>query len=572
MVFDSPGRGTGSVLSLVARLALVFLVAGEASAQVIRGVVVESGSQTPVASALVSLVDSGNRDLLRFLADADGSFRFLAPRPGRYSVRAERVGMTTNTVDAVDLGPGDTITVRIALEQRPIALAGIQVSGDRRCELRADLGDATQRVWEEARKALSATSLADSAGRYVYELEKYVRELEPGSLKIRGETRTTSRTMSKRPIQSRPVESLLSDGWVVLESGDALYFAPDANVLLSDEFLATHCLQLRAGDVSRPHLLGLAFRPVRIQSGRTDIEGVLWLARETGGLEWLDFSYVNLPGLAGESPSDQIGGRVDFHGLPDGSWIVSNWHIRMPRMTEESDAFLGRRAWMVGIVEEGGRVASARRSGAARAAYARRSGSIVGEVRESNGTDVVSEGSVRLVGVGLETEVDAEGRFGISALPEGVYSLAFLRPDLVGLDRDYVVADVRVQEGDTVSVRFEAPDPNAVLARACGVEEWAPNTGVLQGHVAVAGSQVARPGVTVLAEWVTVQDVSTRLRAEASTVSTETNDLGAFRVCGVPTDGRTITVTTGTGDERTSVDVVMYADEPVVTISLRVLW
>ena len=551
-------------------LVLCSLVAGEGSAQVIRGVVVESGTRKPVASVLVSLVDSGNRDLQRFLADADGSFRFLALRPGRYSVRAERVGMTTETVDAGDLGPGDTITVRIAIEQRPIALEGIQASGERRCELREDLGEATQRVWEEARKALRATSLAESAGRYVYELEKYVRELAPGSLEIRSETRATSRTMSKRPIESRPVESLIADGWVVFESEDVLFFAPDANVLLSDEFLATHCLRLRAGDGSRSHLLGLEFRPVRIRSAITDIEGVLWLARETGGLEWLDFSYVNLPGPAGEIKGDQIGGRVGFRGLPDGSWIVSNWHIRMPRMTEERDPFIGVRARLVGIVEEGGQVASARQRGATRAAYARRSGSIVGEVRESNGTDAVSEGRVGLVGVGLETDVGAEGRFGISALPAGVYSLAFLRPVLAGLDRDYVVAEVRVQEGDTVSVRFQAPDPDAVLARACGVEEWAPDTGVLQGHVAVAGSRVAGPGVAVVAEWVSVRDLGTRLQAEARTVSTETTDLGAFRVCGVPTDSRTITVTAGTGEERTSVDVVLYADEPVVTISLRV--
>ena len=209
---------------------------------------------------------------------------------------------------------------------------------------------------EEARKVLGVADFTSSAGVYVYDLAQYVRELEPGSLRIRTESHSFWSTMNERPIESRPVEVLLDGGWVVREPGGNRYFAPDAHVLLSDEFLDTHCMQLRARDESHSHLVGLGFRPVRIQSRRTRIQGVLWLSRETGGLEWLEFSYLNLPGLAEEVQSDQIGGRVDFRSLPDGAWIVSKWYIRMPRVIEEVGGILDidlRRPRLKGIVEEG---------------------------------------------------------------------------------------------------------------------------------------------------------------------------------------------------------------------------
>ncbi len=283
----------------------------------------------------MSLADSDNRNLQRFLTDASGEFKFLAPRPGGYSVRAERLGMTTETVDDIDVAADQALSLKITLAHLPITLRGIEASGDRRCELSRDLGLETLKVWEEARKVLGSADFTSSAGVYVYDLGRYVRELAPGSLKILNESNTFWSTMNERPIESRPVEDLLDGGWVVRESGGNRYFAPDAHVLLSDEFLATHCMQLRARDDSPSDLIGLEFRPVRIRSRRTQIEGVLWLSRETGGLKWLEFSYLNLPGPAEEAKNDQIGGRVDFRSLPDGTWIVSKWYIRMPRVVEE---------------------------------------------------------------------------------------------------------------------------------------------------------------------------------------------------------------------------------------------
>ena len=561
--------------AVFACLSLAPLAAREANAQVIRGVVVDSASQQPLTAAIVSLADSADRTLQRLLADGSGEFRFSVPRPGRYTVRAERLGMRTATVEQIDVVADQTVSLRITLAHLPIALEALQASGDRRCELSRDLGLETLGVWEEARKALNSADYTSSAGVYVHDLGKYVRELEPGSLKILSETHTFWSTMKERPIESRPVEVLLDGGWVVRESGGNRYFGPDAHVLLSDEFLDTHCMQLRPRDESNPRLVGLEFRPVRIQSRRTLIQGVLWLSRETGGLEWLEFSYLNLPGLAEAVNSDQIGGRVDFQSLPDGTWIVSKWYIRMPRVVEEVGRVLGiglRRPRLKGIVEEGGWVMEVRTRETGRIAFAEHGGAINGQVRERGDAVRESGGRVALVGVGVAADLDSDGLFEIPGLPPGTYQLSYLRPSLGGLDRDYPLADAVVRFGDTTTVRLEPADPGAVLARACGLREWTPYTGVLQGHVLLTGSRLAASGTRVVARWEKWRSAgSGPLQGRAMHVATETNAIGAYRLCGIPTDLTGVEVTAGEGRDQVSATAILSEERPVVTITLELV-
>lgn len=544
-----------------------------AGAQIIQGVVVDSAGQQPLPAVLVSLSDNANRTLQRFLADANGKFRFSLPRPGQYSVRAERLGMRTAMIERIDVAADQTIPLRITLAHLPITLRGIEASGDRRCELPRDLGLETLGVWEEARKALGTADFTSSSGVYVHDLGKYVRELEPGSLKILRESQSFWSTTNERPIESRPVEVLLDGGWVVRDSGGNRYFGPDAHVLLSDEFLETHCMQLRAGDGSHPGLFGLAFRPIRIQSRRTQIQGVLWLSRETGGLEWLEFGYLNLPGLAEDAKTDQIGGRVDFLSLPDGTWIVSKWYIRMPRVVEEVDRTLGislRRPRLKGIVEEGGWVLEARSRETGRIAFAEYGGVIVGRVREAGGSGLESGGRVALVGGGVAVDLDSQGRFAIPGLPEGTYQLSYLRPSLEELDRNYALADGIVRSGDTTTVRLQAADPDAVLARACGLEEWAPHTGVLEGHVLLPGSNLAVSGVRVVARWEQWRTNDTGpWQGRAMNLSTETNALGTFRLCGIPTDHTGIEVRAGEGRNAVSLNATLSEEKPVMKITLE---
>ena len=206
-----------------------------------------------------------------------------------------------------------------------------------------------------------------------------------------------------------------------------------------------------------------------------------------------------------------------------------------------------------------------------RAAYADASGAITGEVRTPDRGEPFTPGRVTLVGLGAEVELDAEGRFEIGGLPAGAYQVALLQPALRGLDRGYALADADIFPGDTAQLRLEAPSPSAVMAVACGMEaeKWGPGTGVVLGDVVEADSRIAVAGATVVAEWSTFNRLRARVVGEARTIETATDALGAFRICGVPADGGTVTITVRLNGQRSSTEVSLPPGKPVETVSLR---
>ena len=333
--------------------------ASEAAAQVIRGVVVDSASQLPITGVLVLLTDSANRVEQRRQVDTNGEFEFAARGPGRYSVRAERLGMTTHTVERIDVAPGDTVSLTMVLAQ------------------------------------LSIAQLVEEVGRIV--------------------------------------------------------------------------------------------------------------------------------DLGAERPPP---------------------------------------------VEEGGRVPEARAGEMDWIAYTEDGGVIVGQVQEAGDAVMESGGRVGLVHVGLASDVDSEGRFMIPGLPDGTYELAYLRPSLGGLDWDYPLAEAVVRSRDTTTVSLQPAHPHRVLAQACGLDQWKPYTGVLEGHVVLPPSGSAAPGIRVVAEWYEPHTTDP-LEGRVMTAVARTNSMGVFRFCGIPTDRSSVEVTAGERANRVSVTTIMSDEKPVAKITLQ---
>lgn len=540
--------------------------------ELLRGVVVDEQTRQPLAAVLVTLIDPEGLELTRYLVGPDGIFRFQLPGPEEYSVRAERLGTRTSTLEGVRVGPGETVSVRIAMSLDPVTLTGIQVTGESRCELARDAGADVQRVWEETRKVLRAQSFTQAEGWYRYDLVKHTRQLDPRSLAIKSESSVRHHTTNQRPIASRSVDLLQEHGYVVQsEDGYWSYFAPDADVLLSDEFLATHCLSIRAGFGEEEGLVGLAFRPQSHRGRSTDIEGVLWLERETARLRWLDFRYRNLPDAAGEVDSEHVGGRVEFRGFEDGTWIVSSWRIRMPVVEEVSlGSFGGRRLRLAGIVEEGGRVAKAWRPGSDAVAFSDSDqlGAIEGKIV---GDGLVSDlGSVLVVGTGFTAEVTETGHFRIEDLPPGRYRLAYVRAEMFGLDAAIVDSEVEVSPGATATVTMRPTSKDAVLAEICEQDEWRPGTAILVGEVLDPRTGVAVAEAQVSAEWQLIRDLqlsgSVLVDLSEQSITTKTNEVGAFRICGVPTDLE-LSVSVRIGDAHPTVQrVVIPNAQPVMVL------
>ena len=203
-------------------------------------------------------------------------------------------------------------------------------------------------------------------------------------------------------------------------------------------------------------------------------------------------------------------------------------------------------------------------------AYTEGGGVIVGQVLETVDARWEAGGRVGLVGVGLAVDVDREGRFVIPGLPEGTYPLTYLRPSLGGLDWDYGLVDADVRLGDTTTVGLEPAHPHRVLAHACGLAQWKPFTGVLEGQVLMPGSGLPAPGLRVVAEWFEAGTINPRaVDGTVMTAVARTNAMGTFRICGIPTDRTTVEVTAGERTTRVSASTTMSDEEPVVKITLR---
>jgi len=169
------------------------------------------------------------------------------------------IGRRASQTDVFELAVGVTVSRDVSMKFSAIVLEGIQVDGEGgRCSVRPEQGLVVAQVWEEARKALTAASFTDARQVYRYQIERYVREVDRDTRSIRAEQRERSSGYLRTPLESRPAQDLLDNGFVQRDEGDDLYFAPDAKVLLSDLFLDTHSFRLAPSGVQTMGLVGLA--------------------------------------------------------------------------------------------------------------------------------------------------------------------------------------------------------------------------------------------------------------------------------------------------------------------------
>ena len=285
-------------------LGVGMLVAAPLSAQAITGTLVEAETGAPVEGASVILLNRSGDEVDWRLTDVAGRFDFRMTRAGTYLLRADRIGHASVLSNPIPVDRDVTAVYRLETPVEAILLAGIDVRSSSRCEIRPGWGMSTARVWEEARKALEATSRTSGLGVYRFVIRHYERELDARGRRVRSEQSRIQRGEIAGPPRSLNVESLLEKGFTRLEGDGTVYYAPDADVLLSDLFLDTHCMSLAEGEDEAEGLLGLAFEPTE-DRGVPDISGVLWLDPEDGEVQWLDYRYefLDVPN------SERLGGK-----------------------------------------------------------------------------------------------------------------------------------------------------------------------------------------------------------------------------------------------------------------------
>lgn len=336
---------------------IILCSASPAGGQTVRGTLVEEGTDRAIAGAFVVLEDSVGQSLSATLTGSAGTWLLRAPAAGSYRLRADRIGYASVTSELLELGEGEDATYRLAVAVAPIGLSELAVEGaDGQCQVLAGEGLATHRVWEEARKALAAIVWTGQQPYYRFDAVHFQRRLDEHGQAAGSPEYEEVRYFGRHPFRSIPTRDLILGGFVQELPEAVQYYGPDAEVMLSTEFLRRHCFRLVESPV--PGLVGLRFEPVS-EARVIDIAGIMWLDAESSELKSLDFTYENL-----ELPVDTrlLGGTVEFVRLPSGAWIVQHWAIRVPiieqgppRRTSGGRALPPRRM-LTGIDEGGGQV------------------------------------------------------------------------------------------------------------------------------------------------------------------------------------------------------------------------
>lgn len=547
---------------------MLFLRAGPrpGGAQIVQGRLRDATSGTPVKGVLVLLLDTSGARQGGALSGEDGVFRIRAPRLGRYSVRAERIGFETIDSGPFDVGAGPGSGLTLALTPKALALEGIRVEAGRRCSVGAEEGPIVAGLWDEARKALRNQQWTDSLGVVRFRVDTYERNLDPGTGLVTAETRQSTSWVGRNPIRSLPVDDLLEGGFIRSDGkGGYRYYGPDAAVLLSDAFVETHCFGLQESS-SDPDVVGLTFEPLRSRRASADIEGTLWLGLADARLRTLEFDYTWSPWVEAEKVAN---GRVEFEELPEGAWIVRNWWIRMPRMTQAFELMYGGRSGLrvAGLVEAGGTATRVDVIGVVRAAEAG-FGRIGGLVWDSTRARPLAGAEVSVADGDRSTISDPVGRFALDSVPAGPQEVSFRHPRLDSLPVLPRVAEVTVTRGATVEVTLAVPSMATILAALCGAEDRAPGSGAVIGTVRSAGTREPVAGATVALEWTDYRVAGGRdLLADVQSRRVTTDDQGRYAVCGVP-QGVLVAAYSAVGDESSAVRRAEVPREDVLVLDL----
>ncbi|MDP2480918.1 MAG: carboxypeptidase regulatory-like domain-containing protein [Candidatus Palauibacterales bacterium] len=533
----------GLALSL---LLVALSLPGGARAQGLVGRLVAAGDRAPIPGAMVRLLDPGEVERAWSLSGADGGFHVDSVPPGRYRIEVERIGFETWRSGVVEVPAAGVVRRTFRVPVRPVELGTIRVEGSSRgeCRTRSEEGPALAAVWTEVRKALDRTRRTEQVEGDRFQLRRYDRFLDR-DLRVVKEDVISGSKVGRATYRSVPVDTLVERGFASVVPGGGLdVHAPDAPVLLSDAFGATHCFRLVPGADPARGQVGLAFSPTRDRRV-PEVEGTLWVDTATAHLRSLTFRYVHL----GEPYPDSLAhGRLDYRALPGGEWVVDRWWIRLPSVVERrelagrspsADLLYGTKvAFEVATWQEfGGELVRALTH--EHVAVAPHQGQIGGTVLDSAGGTPVPGATVRIGGTELVTRTDVRGRFLFPSVTPGRYRVV---ADDIGADTADAEATVEV-----------APDGVQVVELAGATDAGAADAGSRSGAPAAARSPASSQAAEALARRLrAASGVSVRDSAGAPASSSSGGTLiGTVRAAdsGKPLEGAVLQVA---GTDRTA--------------------
>jgi Carboxypeptidase regulatory-like domain len=314
------------------RVAAALLVGAPvaASAQVVRGRVVDAVSGVPLTGAMVDIRDANGRSVQVAFTPASGFFTIDVPGAGTYQYRVAAIGYAPRgpvpiTVTVAGRSLGDIRMTATVMRLRDL----VAVSHGRFCGKKTLSDDTFSRLLESAHTALDIIAATIRSRQLQFQVEEIRSRTLYGAMGGITSADTTELPLLAWPVQSIDPDSLRVFGFGrEITPGDPdtrVYYGPDPRVLFSDWFLDSHCFSLakyKPGDDT----LHIRFVPAH-KSKLVDIAGDLMLDAHHFSLLQFTFTHQNLPNWM---TPDAAGGDMRFVPLPSGLWMVAAWEIWAP--------------------------------------------------------------------------------------------------------------------------------------------------------------------------------------------------------------------------------------------------
>ena len=505
-------------------------VASPLVAQVVRGRVTERTTNTPLDGVLLAILNARDSIVVQALSNDDGTYEIRLPGPGSYAMDAKRIGVKRIRIAPFTVAAGEARRVDITLDPLPAVLSSVNIRGRTSCVRNPQSNARTAALWEDARAALTASVISRdlAAGTGADSVMRFERKLDVQTWRVLYETRRKVSTSMDHPFRSLPAEVLSVGGYVTVnQDGSTDYYAPDAEVLLSDTFLADHCFKTTRGGMYNPGMIGLAFQPVP-EHKKPDIKGTLWMDAKTGELRTVDFTYTWLPN---DVRTADYGGTVSFFRLPGGRWIVRSWRIRMPEFGYQrfNPNNVGRTPVIVRISEEGGAVPLM--------TLLNQGGLVAGRVVIDTVNNRPIPGiTVALEGTGDSTRTAMDGTFQLPFVAPGSYTVVLRHPALDSLGIHHLARTIDVDAGQSTYLTLAFPSNEELASRMCQAPVDVSRNSIIRFLIVDRTSGSPLANTPVVFSRYPVDDAGKPVADSAAWFEVKLDDRGGFLVCGLRND------------------------------------
>ncbi|MEO7087021.1 MAG: carboxypeptidase-like regulatory domain-containing protein [Gemmatimonadaceae bacterium] len=527
--------------SLASRSAFVALIAlpALAAAQIVQGRIIESTAGTPVAGAVISLVDSAGASLARTVSGADGRYRLNAAG-ATWAVRAIHIGFRPLAQSIRRPVSGATTTVDLSLARLPALLESVNVLDQPRCPAAGD-GAATFALWEQARAALLATVVAREANPATVRMVSYDRLLSSTDGRIQRQTVSESTFVASQPVVSRRNANeyeTLGYRDTTAERGTDRFYAPDADVLLDPAFARGHCLSLHPSDAAHAGEIGLQFSPVAGADSIVDVAGVIWIGEALRSLRSVEFRFASGRRVA-LGPDSTSGGGLWYHEMPNGLVLPTRWdlHVRLAvrqGLRLRNGVLVARTAEDVGVHDAGGELAEARWSDGVQ--WESDLPRVHGHVIAGKSEAPVANALVSMRGTPLRTTSDSSGAFSFPSVVPGPYALeavdlSLSEFSLTLFSSEEILVDRARPDTATLVLPSRAHLVDSICAESRNANVGVPmGSSLLVGHVSLASGEPA-VNASGRARWSRSSNAEDVIRLGGRSDST-----GTFEICGMPGD------------------------------------